>query len=177
MATSSPGSYAAQLQKRQSLTATPDNFLFVEPLILDFLKKSLDDLTTKLNFLTAPELSTTTEKNQPVPAVHLIYEGYAVSTDTARQPVGKSVVLINQTWSVTVCVRNVRDIKSGSDARQMGGNLAARVMKSLMGWQPDGCTKPLKLVNAARAIYSEGYMYIPIGFEVEFILRSENANY
>jgi hypothetical protein len=174
MATS-PSEYLAQRQGQSGLAATPDDFLFLEALLVQRLQEQLEDKTAKLHILTAPDLAAVQETNQPVPAVHVLYQGYSASGDYSRQPKGSSagaVAAVVQSWVCTVAVRNVRTIKTGSSARTDAGPLVARVAQALMGWQPAGCSKPLKLVNAAQAAYSAGYMYLPLQFDAEFVLRS-----
>ena len=45
-----------------------------------------------------------------------------------------------------------------------------------MGWQPDGTSAPLALVEVADLGYLAGYQTVPLIFSTEIIRRADPAN-
>jgi len=99
--------------------------------------------------------------------MHVVYQGYRV---VETRPDGRAA-RIQQTWLVVVAVRNVRDARTGLAARADAGGLADAVIGALMGWQPDGASRPLTLAQAPRAGYRAGHVYLPLAFEHETTVK------
>ena len=145
-----------------ALVATND-FLAAEPHIVARLKAALAGLKPAVHVLTVSELSAIKEDLQPVPAVHVVWNGFAVleSRLDGRQ------ARLDHTWLIVTAVRNVRGLQSGAAARADAGPLMARAGAALMGFRPPGVAGPMRMVSAPAAGHSTGFMYLPLAFKVE----------
>lgn len=144
----------------------PNNFLEPEPHIVARLKALLPP---GVHVLTAADLAATREESQPVPAVHVVWNGFRVLE--ARED-GRAARLDHE-WLIVSAVRNVRGLKSGADARQEAGELASRAGAAVMGYRPPNTAKPMRLAPSPRAGYSPaGYLYLPLAFLVETVFQS-----
>ena len=145
-----------------ALVATND-FLAAEPHIVARLKAALAGLKPAVHVLTVSELSAIKEDLQPVPAVHVVWNGFAVleSRLDGRQ------ARLDHTWLIVTAVRNVRGLQSGAAARADAGPLMARAGAALMGFRPPGVAGPMRMVSAPAAGQSPGFMYLPLAFKVE----------
>ncbi|MEW5972337.1 MAG: Gp37 family protein [Pseudomonadota bacterium] len=128
-------------------------------------------LPSGVHVFSAADLADVAEGSQPTPAVHVVYHGdrpleVNSSGRTAR---------VEQTWLVVAAVRNVRDARVGSGARQDGMALLDQVRRALMGFQPEGASTPLKLAAAPRPGFRAGFQYLPTAFTVEIILHGDAA--
>ncbi|WP_428243006.1 phage tail terminator protein [Gynuella sp.] len=139
----------------------------IETAIVEQLKSKLDRSTY---VLTSRELSEIDEERQPTPAVHVIYNGYRVIESRADG----SAARIEQNWLAVIAVRNQRQPGSGSAARTDAVNLLTPTANALMGFKPDVASKPLRLTNAPAAGNARGFMYVPLAFSVETILKQTN---
>lgn len=140
-----------------------NNFLAIEPHLVERLKEALADLTPAVFVLTESDLAGVKEAAQHVPAVHVIWNGFQVLEanglgDRAR---------LEHTWLCVAAVRNVADTRRGAAARQEAGELVARAGAALMGFRPPGTQHPLRLAPAPRSWASKGYVYVPLAFTVE----------
>ena len=142
-----------------------NNFLAPEPHIVARIK----DLLPGVHVLTAADLNATKEESQPVPAVHVIWNGFRVK----ESRVDGRVSSLDHEWLVVSAVRNVRGLKSGTDARQEAGELAARAGAAVMGFRPPNVAGPMRLAPSPGAGYSPaGYLYLPLAFLVESVFQS-----
>lgn len=128
-------------------------------------------LPAGVHVLSAADLAGVAEGSQPTPAVHVVYQGdrpleVSSSGRTAR---------VEQTWLVVAAVRNVRDARAGTGARQDGMALLDQARRALMGWQPEGASTPLKLAAAPRPGFHAGFQYMPTAFAIETILHGDPA--
>lgn len=128
----------------------------------------LKDALPQVHILTAQELGGVDEARQPTPAVHVIYNGYRV---LESRPDGR-VARVSQQWLAVIAVRNVRSRGTGADARQDGVALAEEVAGVLMGYQPAQAATPLRLVNAPTPGGDNGFLYLPLAFDIETILKA-----
>lgn len=140
----------------------------LEPAIVERLRERLPQTgPDRVHVLTASDLANITEGSQPSPAVHVVLQSWSVAESRGD---GRAARLL-QTWLAVVAVRNLRDGKSGSQARADAGALASIVATSLMGWQPDGAAAPLQLVTPPGAGYAAGYMYLPLAVAAQVVLQ------
>ncbi len=145
----------------ESLTA-------IEPQLVERLQSRLPQTGAgKVHVLTAADLANLSESTQPSPAVHIIYQGYAVAE---TRPDNKAARL-TQTWLAVVAVRNLASGKTGAAARADAGQLAATVAAALTGWMPPGAMRPLQLATPPAAGYSAGYMYLPLAFTTDVLVQ------
>jgi hypothetical protein len=145
-----------------------DNLWLLEAILRTRLAEQLADLVPRMHVLSAADLAGVTEATQPTPAVHLVYQGYRVVESRGD---GRGARL-EQTWLATVATRNVRDLRTGIAARVDAGQIAARVAGALMGFKPTPASKPLRLVDAPAAGYSDGFAYMPLAFVAELVIES-----
>ena len=143
-----------------------DNFLALEPYLVDRLVEKLADLSPKVHVLQAASLAGVTEDKQTTPAVHVVYQGYRILE--ARSD--GTLVRVQQTWLATVAIKNMKNLRSGAAAREDAGLIAARVARALMGYKPPVCLQPLQLVEAPAAGFSAGHQYLPLAFQAELRL-------
>lgn len=139
----------------------PNNFMLPEADIVARLKSLLPG---GVHVLTAKELADVKEDNQPVPAVHVIYNGFRVleNREDAR------VARLGHEWLIVCAVRNVSGLKSGANARQEAGLLAAAAGAAVMGYRPPNVAGPLRLATSPGIANSPaGYLYLPLAFLVE----------
>jgi hypothetical protein len=143
-----------------------ENFFTLEQLLVDRLTLELADLTPKVKILTAADLAGVSEEQQITPAIHLVYRGYR-PTDVRTD--GKAARL-QQTWLAVVATRNARQLRSGEAARADAGQIAQRVLRALMGYQPTGSSKPLMLTDGPEAGFNGGFQYLPLAFTAELAI-------
>ncbi len=143
----------------------PNNFLEPEPHIVARLKAMLPGV----HVLTAADLNATKEEAQPVPAVHVVWNGFRVLDTRSDGRVSR----LDHEWLIVSAVRNVRGLKSGADARGEAGELSARAGAAVMGFRPPNVNGPMRLAPAPGAGYSQaGYLYLPLAFLVETVFHS-----
>lgn len=129
--------------------------LAIEPLLVERIRQGVD--APGLKILTAADMSGFKENTQPVPAVHVVYDGVSVRED-------KGLVEITERWITIVAVRNLRSTRSGEDARQDAGPILDAVFAALLGWQAGG-VKPLLPASPPRAGFNAGYAYFPLAWD------------
>lgn len=142
-----------------------NDWMAIEPRIVELVQAAVKGLTPAVHVLTASGLYAVQEAAQRTPAIHVIYNGYAVADDLRVSWV------LRHTWLVVAADRNVADIKSGQSARLSAGSLLARVTGHLVGASVLGAVRPLELVSPPSAQYQNGFQYIPSAFQVETIFR------
>jgi hypothetical protein len=123
----------------------------------------------KVHVLTAAELANLSESTQPSPAVHIVYQGYAVAESRPDARASR----LTQTWLAVIAVRNLASGKTGSAARADAGQLAGTVAAALIGWTPAPAMRPLQLATPPAAGYSAGYMYLPIAVTTDVLVQQE----
>ena len=146
----------------------PNNFMEPEPHIVERLKSIMP---ANVHVLTAKELAAVKEDTQPVPAVHVIYNGFRVleSRGDAR------VAHLDHEWLVVAAVRNVSGLKDGANARQEAGLLAGQAGAAVMGYRPPNVAGPLRLAPSPGIAPSpSGYLYLPLAFLVESVFRNSD---
>lgn len=144
----------------------PSNFLALEPLLIARLEAQLADLAPKVHVLAATDLAGVTEATQVTPAVHVLYQGYRVTESRSDG----SAVRIEQTWLTVVSVRNMKNLRTGTEARADAGLIARRTTQALMGYQPEPGSKPLRLAEGPGAGFNAGFQYLPLAFVAELVL-------
>nr|WP_315206495.1 hypothetical protein [uncultured Albidiferax sp.] len=145
----------------------PANFLAMEPVLVTQLKAKLADMLPKIEVLTSVDLNDVTEQTQVTPAIHVVFADSHVAE--ARE--GR-LYRFEQTWLAVVVTRNMRSMRSGSDAREDAGLIAMRVLGALGGFQPDIATKPLKFIDGPKSGFRAGFQYLPLAFQVELLLQT-----
>lgn len=141
----------------------PNNFLAPEPHIVARLKELLP---ANVHVLTAKELADVKEDTQPVPAVHVIYNGFRVLENRADARLAR----LDHEWLVISAVRNVSGLKAGSNARREAGLLAGQAGAAILGFRPPNVAGPMRLSPSPGIANSPaGYLYLPLAFLVETV--------
>ena len=145
-----------------------NNFLEPEQHIVARLKEALAGLQPAVHVLTATDLAAIKEETQPVPAVHVVWNGFRVLEARSDGAAAR----LDHTWLIVSAVKNVRTLKSGQAAREQAGELAARAGAALMGYRPPNVAGPMRLAPApGSGISPAGYMYLPLAFMVESVFK------
>lgn len=149
-------------------TPHANNFLAPEPHIVARLKELLP---ANVHVLTAADLQTIKEESQPVPAVHVIWNGFRL----VESRIDGRVSQLEHEWLIVSTVRNVQTLKTGQQARVEAGELAARAGAALMGFRPPNVSSHMKLAPAPGTGHSQaGYLYLPLAFTVESVFHSSD---
>ena len=146
---------------------TPDNFLAMEPLLVEQLKAKLADMLPKIDVLTSVDLNAVAEETQITPAIHVVYADYHVA-----EAVGSKVYRVEQTWLAVVVTRNMRSLRAGTDAREDAGLIAMRVLAALVGFKPEIATKPMKFIDGPKGGFRVGCQYLPLAFQAELLMKT-----
>ena len=141
------------------------SFLAIESAIVARLTERLPPA---VRVLTAADLASVAEGSQPTPAVHVVFQRYGV-TDTSP-----ALTTVQQTWLLVVAVRNTRNARSGSGARESASEIIDAVLAAINHWRPAGA-KPMTLTNAPPAQFSAGFGYFPLAFNTAINLRAESC--
>lgn len=145
-----------------------NNFLAPEPHIVARLKELLP---VNVHVLTAADLQKIKEESQPVPAVHVIWNGFRL----VESRLDGRVSQLQHEWLIVSTVRNVQTLKTGQQARVEAGELAARAGAALMGFRPPNVSSHMKLAPAPGTGHSQaGYLYLPLAFTVESVFHSSD---
>lgn len=153
------------------ITAGVDNFLRLESVLIEQLKKVLQPLEPRVAVYSAADISSFRESSLPTPSVSLTYNGYRVAESTRQD--GLSIT-VQQTWVVWVHTRNVETMKSGEKARSHAGEIASHVLKALMGFKPKEVNKPMTFTNSPPPIPSSGMVYLPLAFASETVINNKD---
>ncbi len=107
------------------------------------------------------------ENSQPSPALHIIYAGDVVTTDSAGQ---RTKQLIGQRWLIVLAVRNAKaQLKDTTEIRAAAGLIVPKLLDALQGWAPVEWMRPLGRVGGPAAGYSSAFAYFPFMFEGRII--------
>lgn len=145
----------------------PNDFLAPEPYIVARLKEALAGLRPQVHVLTAAQLATVREAVQPVPAVHVVWNGFQVLQSREDGAASR----LDHTWLIVTAVRNVSQLESNAAARMDAGPLMARAGAALMGFRPPNVNGPMRLAPAPGAGGANGFFYMPLAFKVETVFQ------
>ena len=114
--------------------------------------------------LVSEDLAAVEERSQYTPSVHVVYNGYRIKNCTSN---GKAAQII-YTFDVVACTRSARGAGQTTDAAIKAGELCELVAKNLMGRSlASARSNSLQLVQAPNPVYSAGFIYLPLSFEIE----------
>ncbi|MBX3655698.1 MAG: hypothetical protein KF686_16065 [Ramlibacter sp.] len=143
-----------------------NNIMATEPALVALLTDAFQDYTSPaVQVFTTADLDGVKESAQHVPAVHLVYRGYAVAEVMGQR------ARLRHTWLVIAAARNVGRVRSGAAARAQAGPLLATAMAAVMGKQLQGASTPLVPVQPPPAHYQAGYIYLPSAWSHESIFK------
>lgn len=109
----------------------------------------------------AEELEGLENAAQIVPAVHVLYAGYA----PAQAERARVDITLDQTWAVVLVVRQ----KPGE---QSGGEMLDQIVQALHGYQPDAAVMKLELAPSPFSpTYRPRVAFYPLAFQTRVINR------
>jgi hypothetical protein len=112
---------------------------------------------------TRTELAAVVEEMQVVPAVYVVYNGFAVlSADEC------SAALAHR-WFAVIAVSGISaQQREAAPRNQEAGPYMRDVLHALHGWQPPGCSAALVPATPPRPYYSPAkFAYYPLAFTTE----------
>lgn len=136
-------------------TKQANDFMALEPRLVELLKAALAGLSPAVHVLTAADLGAVAEARQLTPAVHVIYGGYRIEQDLGL------AWRLQHTWYAVVVVKHAAQLKTGSPGRQSAGQLAATVVQALAGAVVSGAAETLTLITPPAPSYAAPYTYLP----------------
>jgi hypothetical protein len=114
--------------------------------------------------LVSEDLAMVEERSQYTPSVHVVYGGYRIKASSNN---GKNLQII-YTFDVVACTRSARGAGQTTEAAIKAGELCELVAKNLLGRSlASARSNALQLVQAPNPVYSAGFIYLPLSFEVE----------
>lgn len=114
--------------------------------------------------LVSEDLAAVEERSQYTPSVHVVYGGYRVKASSNQ---GKHLQII-YTFDVVACTRSARGAGQTTDAAIKAGELCELVARNLIGRSlASARSNSLQLVQAPNPVYSAGFIYLPLSFEIE----------
>lgn len=147
------------------------NLLVLQDELVAHLKAALADIRPAVHVLAPSDLASKVDAKgvatviQPTPAVNVIFLGLRPDTDPGRQRTDGSAMIMQQLFVAEVVTRNVRELKSGSAARNEAGELAAQVLLALMATKLPSAIGVLKVLPGPGPVYQGGNQYLPISIE------------
>jgi hypothetical protein len=143
-----------------------DNYLSAEQLIVDRLKAEVVGLA---GVFSAADLDGVVDRQQIVPAAHVLYDGDRIADGAGRSSTGEKQK-VEQLWYVVLAVRNARTASTGEAARADAGVLLLRILKALQGWRLSPEHDPMKRINGVNPGHASGFLYIPIRFSTTIFI-------
>lgn len=109
---------------------------------------------------TRKDLATVAEEMQKVPAVYVVYDGFAVLPGT-----DESLLLLSHRWLVVLALGNAASQREAEALNQEAGPYMGRLLSGLHGFAPPGCSEPLMAGTPPRPYYSPArFAYYPLLF-------------
>lgn len=144
------------------------SFLALEALIVERLQARMPHVRV----LSGDDLADITEANQPVPAVHVVYDGMRVTQTNAQ---GKNAMTEQRWLAVVVVKHDGAAAKAAAESKIRAAPFVDAVLKELMGWRPDQRTaKPgapgtpgLKLATPPKPVRRKPFYYFPLAFTAD----------
>lgn len=107
---------------------------------------------------TRKDLAAVSEEMQTVPAVYVVYDGFAVLPSTNEQ-----VLVLSHRWLVVLAVGTAASQKDADRLDQLAGPYLGQLIQALHGFTPEGCREPLVMSTPPRPYYSPArYAYYPL---------------
>lgn len=141
------------------------HFLDAEALIIARLKERVKGLVLVAG---AEAIEGLEEQAQRTPAIYVTLDTY-----TPTRSVGVATEW-DQTWNVTVAVRNASQGDGGATREDAGPFLSA-ALKALQGWRPSPNHSALALKPNPRPRISNGFGYFPLSFTCRVVSRGDTT--
>lgn len=153
-----------------STTIKPTSLLVLQHELATLLRSKLP---ADVHVLTPDDLAgegSGPAKVQPVPAVNVVYMGHRFAARPERQRTDGRATLAEQLLCLEVVTRSVRQLQSGSAARDDGGTLAMQAIAAVMGVRLPSAASPLALVAGPGPNYKQGTQYLPLLLQVDLLI-------
>ena len=144
------------------------SFLDFETMLMARLEARLPAGT---RVLCAEDLASIEEASQPVPAVHVIYNGYR----PAQSSPNGARAIVEQGWLVVVVVKHSGAApKAAAEVKSRAAPLVDAVLAALMGWHPSGRTGApgLRLATPPKPRFRNPFYYFPLAFTAEVAVEA-----
>lgn len=141
------------------------SFLALEALIVERLQARLPNMRV----LSGDDLAGIEEAGQPVPAVHVVYDGYRVTQTNAQ---GRNA-MTEQRWLAVVVVKHEgAAAKASAESKTRAAPYVDAVLKALMGWRPSAKpgapgTPGLALDTPPKPVRRHPFYYFPLAFTAD----------
>lgn len=109
--------------------------------------------------LTAPEIAAIEEERQVVPAVYVVYLGWAVEQSGSQE--ARYRVLYRHRWAITTAVSSVARMRESLARHSEAAPILKRVADALHGWVPAQGFSALVPATPPAPAYSPGFAYFP----------------
>lgn len=146
-----------------------DDYLFVGEALANHLKDAMPALK---GIYTNADLKDVAEARQITPAVHIVYVGDDIGETPKDRGTQGAIQVVTQNWAVVLAVYHADPGNSGQGARREIGPLISALIRSLVKYQPKGCTMPLARGSPIQPYYSNGFAYFPIVFKAQFVFKT-----
>ncbi|WP_175716544.1 phage tail terminator protein [Burkholderia anthina] len=140
----------------------PWNFLIAEAGIVDRAKEISQTPGSAWARVvgTRKDLATVTEDMQTVPAIFVVYDGFAVKPET-----DESTLVLSHRWLVVLAMGNAGSQREAEVLNQQAGPYIGQLLWGLHGYTPAGCREPLMANTPPRPYYSPArFAYYPLLF-------------
>ena len=98
--------------------------------------------------------------------VHIIYVGDELTPTDA-----KSMQIVGQLWMLILAVKYAGADLTGEGNQEIAGPLIVELLDSMLGWQPELVTKPLRRVQGPGVVYHNNFGYYPYVFRAEICYK------
>lgn len=147
--------------------AAVDDLLVLQRELAELLTARLAVTAPKVRVLTPADIASEEEDKgkapvQPAPAVNVVYMGHKFSAATDRQRSDGQAALLAQLLVMEIVTKNVRNLKTGADARNEGGVIAMHVVRTVMGARLPSAAGRLTLIPGPPPVYRGGNQYLHI---------------
>lgn len=151
-----------------------NDFFGLQPLLIARIAAEVPGLTAVFSGI---DYERTLTLFDSVPAVYVLYDNYALFDQTERE------TQINQNWSVVLVVASLPQL----DITKHAGPVLWKILRALVGWQPDSDYYPLKLESASKMTFQpaptqaapaittlrSGLWHIPLSFSTTIFVTGD----
>ncbi len=151
------------------------DYLFAEKLLIERIKEKMgSDLKTIQG---VADLADVEERGDHAPLADVVYLGDIDASPAAGQQGGTGgIQVVTQLWAVVLGVSYSDPNGTGTGVRELGGTLAAKLLRSLLGWKPAEFTAAVKRGAPVQARYKGDMGYFPFTFRVQFVFNAKESS-
>jgi hypothetical protein len=138
------------------------NFLVAEAGIVERVKQISQDTPPAWARLvgTRKHLADVAEEMQILPAVYVVYDGFAVLPET-----DEFTLALSHRWLVVLAMGTAASQREADALNQSAGPYIGQLLSGLHGFTPPGCGEPLVAGTPPRPYYSAArFAYYPLVF-------------